>query len=89
MDPVIYSTIDHVALIQLNRPDKYNAFNREMALMLQMYLDNAEEDENIRCICISGIGKAFSAGQDLGEVTGEKPASFNQILSEHYNPIIK
>lgn len=89
MDPILYTTIDHVALIQLNRPDKYNSFNREMALMLQRYLDDAAADENIRCICISGIGKAFSAGQDLGEVTGANPASFTVILSEHYNPIIK
>lgn len=88
MDPVLYSTIDHVALIQLNRPDKYNAFNREMALMLQRYLDKASADADIRCICITGMGKAFSAGQDLGEVTGDNPPSFTQILSEHYNPII-
>lgn len=88
MDSVLYTIIDQVAFIQLNRPEKYNSFNREMAFMLQRYLDKASDDNNIRCICITGKGKAFSAGQDLGEVTGDNPVSFSQILSEHYNPII-
>jgi 2-(1,2-epoxy-1,2-dihydrophenyl)acetyl-CoA isomerase len=72
----------------LNRPDKFNAFNREMALALQSTLDNCGEDDNIRCVVLTGSGKAFCAGQDLGEVTGENPMSFDLILQEHYNPII-
>ena len=88
MDSVLYTIIDQVAYIQLNRPEKYNSFNREMAFMLQGYLDKAADDNNIRSICITGKGKAFSAGQDLGEVTGDDPVPFSKILSEHYNPII-
>lgn len=78
-----------VALIRLNRPEKFNAFNREMALSLQKALDDAEANELVRCIYITGNGKAFCAGQDLGEVTGENPAKFDKILLEHYNPIIR
>lgn len=77
-----------VAIIRLNRPEKFNAFNREMALSLQKALDEAEADSLVRCIYLTGNGKAFCAGQDLGEVTGENPVGFEKILSEHYNPII-
>ncbi|MBX2939836.1 MAG: enoyl-CoA hydratase/isomerase family protein [Ferruginibacter sp.] len=89
MNTVLYEQQDTVAVIRLNRPEKFNAFNREMALLFQELLDKAAEDEEIRCIYISGNGKAFSAGQDLGEVTGPAPFDFNRILSEHYNPIIQ
>lgn len=77
-----------VALIRLSRPEKFNAFNREMALSLQKALDDAEADNLVRCIYLTGNGKAFCAGQDLGEVTGDNPAKFDKILLEHYNPII-
>ena len=77
-----------VYTIFLNRPEVFNSFNRSMALDLQSALDLAEENPDIRCIVITGTGKAYSAGHDLGEVTGENPPSFNTILGEHYNPII-
>lgn len=79
---------DGVMRILLNRPEKFNAFNREMALALQSALDQCASDDTIRCVVLTGSGKAFCAGQDLGEVTGENPVSFDLILQEHYNPII-
>ncbi len=88
MANLIHQINNGVYTIYLNRPEVYNSFNREMALDLQSALDKAEENPDIRCIVITGSGKAFSAGQDLGEVTGENPPSFNTILGEHYNPII-
>lgn len=78
-----------VAVITLNRPEKYNAFNREMALTLQSRLNECENDPTIRCAFITGAGKAFSAGQDLSEVIDPEGPGMEKILSEHYNPIIK
>lgn len=89
MDSILYSVNENVATLTLNRPEKYNSFNREMALMLQDYIKKADADNEVRCILIKGQGKAFSAGQDLSEVTGANPVSFKKILSEHYNPLIK
>ncbi len=89
MDSILYSVNENVATLTLNRPEKYNSFNREMALMLQDYIKKADTDNEVRCILIKGQGKAFSAGQDLSEVTGANPVSFKKILSEHYNPLIK
>lgn len=80
---------EQVALITLNRPEKLNAFNRQMALALQDALDDCNTNEQIRCVHITGAGKAFSAGQDLEEVTRPDGPGFNRILSEHYNPIVR
>jgi len=77
-----------IAFITLNRPDKFNSFNREMALRLQSVLDECEANKSIRCIYLTGNGKAFCAGQDLGELTGDNPIAISTILGEHYNPII-
>jgi 2-(1,2-epoxy-1,2-dihydrophenyl)acetyl-CoA isomerase len=58
-----------VATLTLNRPEVFNSFNGEMALLFQNQLDSCEADSNIRAIVITGQGKAFCAGQDLKEVT--------------------
>src|SRR5690554_918545 len=80
---------DKVAYLTLNRPDVFNSFNREMALLLQRELDACEENADIRAIVITGNGRAFCAGQDLKEVTSpELNPGFKKILEEHYNPII-
>lgn len=89
MSTIIQQIREGVLQLSFNRPEKYNAFNREMALALQEGLDLAKHTDSIRSVLITGSGKAFSAGQDLGEVTGDQPASFDVILSEHYNPIIE
>src|SRR4051812_3892417 len=87
MASVILEIKGSVAVITLNRPDKLNSFNREMALLLQAILDECRS-EAIRCVYITGNGKAFSAGQDLAEVTDPEGPGMSRILSEHYNPIV-
>ena len=73
----------------LNRPEVFNSFNREMALLLQNELDACEKNPEVRAIVLTGSGKAFCAGQDLKEVTSpEVNPGFKKILEEHYNPII-
>ena len=90
MSYILSELKDKVMVITLNRADKFNSFNREMALELQGVLDKAETDEQVRAIVLTGIGKAFCAGQDLKEVTSpELNPGFRKILEEHYNPIIQ
>lgn len=89
MSTVLFEIKNSIAFITLNRPDKFNAFNREMALLLQNILDECASLNEIRCVYITGAGKAFSAGQDIGELVGEHKIELAQILSEHYNPIVK
>lgn len=78
-----------VCTLRMNRADKYNSFVREMALDLQVKLDSAAADDDIRCIVLIGEGKAFCAGQDLAEATDPNGPELSRIVSEHYNPIIQ
>ena len=87
MPSILFEINDNIAFITLNRPDKFNSFNREMALSLQEKLDECK-NSSVRCVYITGNGKAFSAGQDISELTGENAISIKQILSEHFNPIV-
>lgn len=87
MSSIQFEIKDHIGLITLNRPDKLNSFNREMALLMQDALDLCK-DKKVRCVHITGAGKAFSAGQDLAEVVDPAGPGMKKILSEHYNPII-
>lgn len=89
MASIIKEIKDKTAYLTLNRPEVFNSFNREMALLLQKELDAAENNPEVRAIVITGNGKAFCAGQDLKEVTSpELNPGFKKILEEHYNPII-
>ncbi len=79
---------DQVMILTLNRPDKFNSFNREMALQMQDALDKASADANVRAILLTGSGKAFCAGQDLAEAIDTKGPGIPRIVEEHYNPIV-
>jgi 2-(1,2-epoxy-1,2-dihydrophenyl)acetyl-CoA isomerase len=88
MTPILFKVENSIAFITLNRPEKFNSFNRPMALLLQETLDACAIDDNIRCVYITGTGKAFCAGQDLEEVTDSNGPGMDKILSEQFNPII-
>ncbi|MBL7765174.1 MAG: 2-(1,2-epoxy-1,2-dihydrophenyl)acetyl-CoA isomerase [Chitinophagaceae bacterium] len=89
MSFILHENLNGVAKITLNRPDKFNSFCREMALNLQSALDLAASNAEVRCIYITGIGKAFCAGQDLAEAIEDNGIELAQIVAEHYNPIIE
>lgn len=85
---ITYTIDGGVARITLNRPDKFNSFNREMAIALQDALKIAQKDENVRAIYITAEGKAFCAGQDLSEAIDPSGPGIEKIVAEHYNPIV-
>ncbi len=74
--------------ITLNRPEVFNSFNQSMAFALQKELDSCAENDAIRVVVLSGSGKAFCAGQDLAEATDPNGPKLNDIVKEHYNPIV-
>ncbi|MEY4593703.1 MAG: hypothetical protein RIQ47_113 [Bacteroidota bacterium] len=84
-----YSIANGVALITLNRPEKFNSFVREMSLELQAALKKANDDNSVRAVLLSGNGKAFCAGQDLSEAIDPSGPGITKIVEEHYNPIIR
>jgi 2-(1,2-epoxy-1,2-dihydrophenyl)acetyl-CoA isomerase len=77
-----------VATITLNRPDVFNSFNRAMALSLQERLRHCQQNDEVRAVLLTGEGKAFCAGQDLGEATSPDSMAISEIVVQHYNPII-
>ncbi|MBC7696203.1 MAG: enoyl-CoA hydratase/isomerase family protein [Burkholderiales bacterium] len=88
MSHILSELIDKVMIITLNRAEKFNSFNREMALQLHDALDKAEADDAVRAIVLTGTGKAFCAGQDLAEAIDPNGPGISRIVDEHYNPII-
>jgi len=88
MPSILFEIKDSIATITLNRPEKLNAFNREMALLFQEKLDQCQNDKSIRCVYVTGSGKAFCSGQDLSEVLDTDGLGVDKILREHYNPIV-
>jgi len=87
MSSILFEIKNSIGFITLNRPDKLNSFNHDMAIALQSALDECSKSQ-VRCVYISGAGKSFSAGQDLAEVVDPNGPKMSRILSEHYNPII-
>lgn len=79
----------NLAIVFFNRPHVYNSFNKELALGLQKLLNEFSSAETVRAIILTGIGRAFCAGQDLEEATEENGLGIKQIVDEHYNPLIR
>ena len=86
---IVVTISNGVCELKLNRPSVYNSFNQAMAFSLQKALDEAELNEEVRAIVITGEGKAFCAGQDLAEATDPEGPALQSIVKDHYNPIIE
>ncbi len=89
MSTILFEIKNNIAFITLNRPEKFNSFNREMALNLQQRLKEIDSNKQVRCVYLTGAGKSFCAGQDLAEVVDVNGPGMDKILVEHFNPIIK
>ncbi|HTV88999.1 MAG TPA: enoyl-CoA hydratase-related protein [Stellaceae bacterium] len=74
--------------ITLNRPERLNALNIEMADALTAALDAAEADKSCRALLLTGAGRGFCAGQDLNEIV-DLPAREIAALIDHYHPLIR
>ena len=77
--------------ITLNRPDRLNSFTEEMHLVLRGELERVR-DTGARAILITGSGRGFCAGQDLGDRDPSKmtsPPDLSQTLANFYNPLIR
>jgi 2-(1,2-epoxy-1,2-dihydrophenyl)acetyl-CoA isomerase len=86
-DTVLTSRSDAVLTITLNRPDVYNAFNRELHAALAEALAEAADPE-IRAVVVTGAGKGFCAGQDLKEFQ-QLEGGIKERLEETYHPNIR
>ena len=86
---ILFEKIGKVGKITFNRPDKYNSMVEGMALPMLEHLKTCAKDSDIRCVYITGKGKAFCAGQDLKEATDpNSDRALDHYVQHHYNPIV-
>lgn len=86
-ETIQYNVKNGVAWIRLNRPDKLNAFIAQMNREIKEAVKNASKDEEVRCLVITGEGRAFCSGQDLSEV--DENMDHGEVLRNHYGPMVK
>jgi 2-(1,2-epoxy-1,2-dihydrophenyl)acetyl-CoA isomerase len=68
---VIYNTAEHIATLTLNRPEKLNAISPVMTQEIIRVLNEVDSDDDVRVLIITGAGKAFCAGADVGTLPGD------------------
>jgi 2-(1,2-epoxy-1,2-dihydrophenyl)acetyl-CoA isomerase len=91
--PCRYDESDGVAVLTLDRPDVLNAFDDDLGYATLDAVRKASDDASVRCIVITGAGRAFSSGEDLGALqadyeSGQAPPLGN-TLTNRYNPVIR
>lgn len=84
---ILYEINEGVGTITLNRPDVYNAFNEQLHKELASALKQAERNDEVRCIVITGAGKAFCSGQDIKDVPLDGSRSLGDSVRNYYNPL--
>lgn len=74
-----------IATIVLNRPEKLNSFSADMHDELFLVLNKIVNDDEIRCVLLTGTGRGFCAGQDLDERKGHEKMDLGEKLENGYN----
>jgi 2-(1,2-epoxy-1,2-dihydrophenyl)acetyl-CoA isomerase len=91
-DPsVLLDVTDGVATVTLNRPDAMNSLDVATKELLRDTLQSVADDDAVRCVVLTGTGRAFCVGQDLKEHIGlleEGADVLFRTVDEHYNPIV-
>ena len=82
---VLVDVISHVALITVNDPDRRNAVTAEMSSLLRAAITQAEADDDVHAVVITGAGKAFCAGADLSALAAAGGGSAEEGLKRLYD----
>ena len=80
-DTLLVERRDPIAMLVLNRPDRFNTFSTELAEALNRALVELDRDEAVRVVVIRGAGKAFSTGIDLAEYAGKSPEAYREWIA--------
>lgn len=84
---ILYKKQEHIATITLNKPESYNSFTEMMINELTQAFKQASKESDVRCVVITGEGKAFCAGQDLSGVSDD--TDYAALLGERYHPMMR
>lgn len=92
MEFIVTHVEQGVMTLTLNRPDRLNSFNDEMHRQLAACLTQAERDDAIRCLLLTGAGRGFCAGQDLNDRNVDPngaPPDLGMSVENFYNPLVR
>jgi len=90
-EPVRYEVAEGVGTITLDRPQAMNSLDVATKLALLEAARSAADDDAVRCVVLTGTGRAFCVGQDLKEHVGLLEEGAEQLfrtVPEHYNPLV-
>ena len=92
-EALMVETAGNICTITLNRPESLNALNEAMTTELAAVIRQLQQDESVRCVILTGAGRAFSSGQDLGDLqkkysTPDHVPHLADDLRRRYDPII-
>ena len=89
---ITFEVTDGIARLTLNRPDKLNSFTDDMHAELRVALDSIQADPSIRVLVLTGAGRGFSAGQDLGDramqIQAGKLPDIGNTVERNYKPLV-
>lgn len=89
---ILFDVDNGIARLTLNRPDKLNSFTDDMHAELRVALDRIQDDKSIRVLVLTGAGRGFSAGQDLGDramqMQAGKMPDIGNTVERNYKPLV-
>ena len=91
-ETIAFDAVDGYATITLNRPDRLNAFTRQMHREVADALGTVRERDDLRALLITGAGRGFCAGQDLADrqrSADGTPPDLGASLDNYYNPLVR
>ena len=92
LDPVLLDVTDAIATITLNRPEAMNGLDVATKDLLLETVQKVAADPEVRCVVLTGSGRAFCVGQDLKEhlagLKGEADVPLSETVEKHYNPVV-
>lgn len=88
---ILFESADGIARLTLNRPDRLNSFNTTMHTEVQDAMASVQRDSSTRVLIVTGAGRGFCAGQDLGDrvvAPGDAPPDLGASIERFYKPLI-
>src|ERR687889_1783881 len=88
---ILFDISEGIATLTLNRPDKLNSFTAEMHGEMRAALEQVAADKSVRVLVLTGAGRGFCAGQDLGDravAPGGAPVDLGASIERNYMPLI-
>src|SRR6202163_2399949 len=89
--PILVERRDGYRVVTLNRPERLNAFTETMHRALRDALTEAENDSTCRALLLTGAGRGFCSGQDLGDRLSKagETSVLGGVLEAYYNPLVR